>query len=304
MKLVNAIEAFKNKKAVGRFILIYGDTNVGKTCSSMQSLSGTTAGIFTEPRDIEENIIASGRDLVKDPFPFDYWKDFNDLRVFLADHNNFKGVDNILFDGISHGMYLIGTEASHDEFMSEYGTQVKTGTKIDNSLAKEMKMSWSNYDTMAQGMLTIINLLGQLAKTGKTIVCTARLDEPSNAIKATGKNFAPLYKGKLFGKDVTAWFDLVGIVEDASTLEIGKAEVPPNIIGQTQDTEPKPIYKRKVPKVSFDKPDAVTKRTGIAPNILNAKGEPLGWNKLPLDFGVICGNGKVNNTDNNNNTGE
>jgi len=280
MKVINAIDAFKDKGAKGLFILIYGDTNVGKTCSSIQSLWGTTIGIFTEPRDIEPNVEASGRDLTVNPFYFDFWKDFNDLRAFLVNHDNFKDVDTILFDGISHAMHLVGKEMAKDDFESKYDKELKAKSHIDKALSKEMKMSLESYGTMANGMLLIVELLGDLVKTGKTVVCTARLDEPDAARKSMGKVSAPLYKGKMFGNDVSAWFDLIGLVKEAHTLDVDKAEQPAIALYKTE--EGKSVYKSAVPSVSFNLTDAVTKRTGIAPD------DKKGWNGLLLDFRMIC----------------
>jgi len=284
MKVVKATDAFKAKGAIGQFILIYGDINVGKTCSSIQSLWGNTLGIFTEPRDIELNMEAAGRDPNTFYYDPDGWSDFADLREFLVDHNNFKDRDTILFDGISHGMHLIGKEMAADDFASKYATELKANTHIDKALSKELKMSLESYGTMANGMLLIIELLGDLVKLGKTVVCTARLDEPDAARKSMGKLTAPLYKGKMFGNDVSAWFDLIGIVTEKHTRHAEEAELP--AIELYKDENDKPIYKRAIPSVSFNLSDAVTKKTGVAPD--NVKG----WNDIPLDFGMIC---RVNN---------
>lgn len=295
MKVVKASEAFKAKGAIGQFILIYGDINVGKTCSSIQSLPGNTLGIFTEPRDIELNLIASGRD----PETFFYdpkgWKDFADLRAFLLDHKNFDNMDSILFDGISHGMHLVGKELAADDFGSKYSSELKAGTHIDKAWSKETKMSLESYGAMASGMLLIIELLGELVKLGKTVVCTARMDEPDDARKSMGKLTAPLYKGKMFANDVSAWFDLIGLVKEAHTRDKAQAEQPAVALYKDDKGE---VYQRRIPIVSFNLNDAVTKRTGIAPS------GKTGWNNLPLDFGVICGNGTVEakTIDNNENT--
>lgn len=295
MKVVKAIETFASKVAMGLFILIYGDINVGKTCSSIQSLWGNTLGIFTEPRDIMVNLKASGRDA--STFSYAYYTNFADLRAFLADHDNFKDVDTIFFDGISHGMHLVGKELAADDFESKYDKELKAKTHIDKAWSKETKMSLESYGAMASGMLLIIELLGEIVKTGKTVVCTARLDEPDAARKSMGKLTAPLYKGKMFGNDVSAWFDLIGLVKEGKTFDEDRAEQPAIALYKTEDG--KSVYKRAIPSVSFNLADAVTKRTGVAPD--NEKG----WNNLRLDFGVICGNGTTisNNTDNTN-TGE
>jgi len=301
MKAIKATDAFAAKGAIGQFILIYGDINVGKTCSSIQSLWGNTLGIFTEPRDIQLNIEAAKRD----PNTFYYdpkgWKNFADLREFLVDHDNFKDMDTILFDGISHGMHLVLKETARDAFLSTYGQQgeIEKSKFIDKALSKEMKTSQETYGTMASAMLLIIELLGDIVQTGKTVVCTARLDEPDDARKSQGKLTAPLYKGKMFGNDVSAWFDLIGLVEEKQTRKAEDAEQPLEELYKNDKNES--VYKRAVPTVSFNLAHAVTKRTGIAPS-------ENGWNDIPLDFKAICRAGnKTNNTTNNTtntNTGE
>lgn len=293
MKAVKATEAFKAKGAIGQFILIYGDINVGKTCSSMQSLWGNTLGIFTEPRDIELNMEAAGRSSETFFYDPEGWTDFADLRAFLLDHDNFKDMDNILFDGISHGMHLVGKEMASDDFVSKYSEQLKNNTWIDKAWSKETKMSLESYGAMASGMLLIIELLGELVKLGKTVVCTARLDEPDAARKSMGKLTAPLYKGKMFGNDVSAWFDLIGLVKEAYTMDPEKAEKPLSVMYNQDGDNGKPVYKSAVPCVSFNLPDAVTKRTGVAPD------DVKGWNNLLLDFRAICGvSDMVGNKDN------
>jgi len=281
MKVIKAVDTIQSK--IGRFILIYGDMGVGKTCSALQSLWGKTCAILIEPRDIKLNIEASGRNI--EDIGIAEYEDFQDMREFIADTNNFKDYDNILFDSLSHSLLLVGREISKNDFDAKYSKELgNEGGRgnIDKALAKEMKMSLEDFGAMAESGIEIIRLLGLLVRMGKTVVCTARIDEPDIVRQNMGQTIAPLFKGKMFGQDMAGWFDLIGLVEPAVTYKEDKASDSTPIREDGKKLGDKPVYKSRIPMVSFDiKNRALSKYTGLPPN-------GKGWNNLSLNFKAIC----------------
>jgi len=296
MKVVNAVEQLAKDITYGLLALIFGPIGVGKTCSLMQSLPGNLFAFSIEKRPIMRNLAPSGRD----PKTFSYmeYEGYYDLRDGLASIlKNEDGMldkyDSFLFDSLSDMLIFTGGECRDASFMSKFKADVDGGKFIDKRLSKETKQSMEDWGAMAIAVLAIVDMLGELARKGKIVVCTARIDTPTDSQQLIGKKIAPLFKGNMFGDEYEGKFDMIGLVAEAHTPDINKAEPSHTVLYHTEpdvtkgETVGKPMYKSKVPAVSFDLAHAVTKKTGDAPDVKK------GWNNLLLDFGVICGNGKA-----------
>jgi YHS domain-containing protein len=283
MKMINPTPQSMSEEPAGSMILLFSMEGMGKTCSSLESAPGNLQAILSEKRDIKKNIIASGRDIKT--LKYGYYEDYRGTVDYLADHNNFKDCDSILYDSISDSLELICKEAVTDEFQSKHKKAIEGRQDIDRRMFLENDVTWDSYDTMAEAQMNIIRLLGDHAKAGRTVICTARLGQPNKSQRAAGIEIVPLFKGIKFSDEAVGKFDLVGYVDTGYTYEKSEAKLP--LTTFKSEATGKEYYVAKRPWVSFDKrPKMLTKFSGVAPDV------EKGWNDMELNISEIVGYNK------------
>jgi len=237
----------------GRIVLIYGEPGVGKTTAIFASALEPVWCAAFEPRNPRESIEVSGRPNADiDIAEYSDWYGFMD---YLADFKNFERYNTLAFDSLSYLMNsLLAKEIEDESFEAREEKE-----KVYKVLINQAKMSQEGYGGLSSQMSRMMNLLGQYAKAGKTIILTALLAENPKWNRELAA--APALKGREFPLYLPGYCDLIGLVT-------------PRVDADSNKVFP--------PLVQFESPDGsfMAKYTGKRP----PKGKyPMG----PLDFTKI-----------------
>lgn len=214
----------------GKLILIYGETNVGKTTSVFQSAPEPILHLSCEMRNQKGNIEAiekPNKNVKADPRPgvdvrTAYYTNWDDMLEFLHEDKNVKESQTIFVDSFTFLMGVnLQSEIETQAFEERSSTEQK---KIIKSLVGRAKMSQEGYGGLSSNMVRLTRILGKLSTEGKTIICSALLDEHPKWDRALAA--APALAGKDFPRKMPGFFDLIGLVEPRSDNE-GNVIYPP-----------------------------------------------------------------------------
>lgn len=201
MKLIPATEM----PSTGLFMLLYGETDVGKTCSVLQSAPGPVMWFQFEKRAHGLTLAASGRDA--NEITAVLYEDWQDLLAFHANVKNFDGYQTILSDGTS---YLMNVELS-GEIEDESYEALPEEKRSRKSLIASTKMSQEGFGGLSSNMFRYLKLLGRLAHEGKIVILTALVQD--NPKWDRDLVAGPAFKGREFPSNAPGFFDLIGFVQ-------------------------------------------------------------------------------------------
>lgn len=222
MKVLNK----KDLAEAGRFIMLYGSTGVGKTCSVLQSAPDPIMYVQTEPRSLKPSLDAANRpNLDIDWATYDTW---SGLMEFVTSPNNFERYATVVVDSYSHLMSVGLSSEIEDqayEARSEKERQLKP-------LVSQTKMSLEGYGGLASHMFRLTAALGRLSQAGKVVIVTALLAENPKWNRALAA--APALKGREFPVNMPGFFDLIGLVEPRVDGD-GQVIYPPRVRFQSPD---------------------------------------------------------------------
>jgi hypothetical protein len=255
-------------------ILIYGETNVGKSASPLASLPEPIFFMALEDRDPELALDNIDHDVNVTFVDFD---DIQDVDECLGDKllelrkGEFKDsggtpFQSIVFDGATYIMLVVMRFQAEDETKNA-GTFQKSekvgGTsvfKFERQFVDSTRLDPAAWGAFASRMNRITRNLKLFSKTGIPSVMTALLDKDVKWDNTGRFQVGPLFGGNQFPRSVSGHFDLIGLVEPC------------------KDKDGRIIYP---PYVSFGPPgsDFMCKWTG--PEMKQWKGR--------LDFGKILG---------------
>jgi len=270
----------------GRFIHIYGVTEVGKSTSSFQSLPQPILTILGEARNPRTSLEALGEKKVefyKVPVFFD---DPTELREFLSDllRNEGKELDqfaSIFFDGASN-FYNNSVGALLED---EYYEMMEAGNKIKRPIAQQTERDMKVYGAMASELLRIYNLLARFSSQHNKVVVSASLVRTiDRRIRIERMNKEPLMLSNPQFTELVGRFDIPESVDSYDVPNFdGKVflkEFPGlvDMIGRVErrhDANGEVVYP---PTVNFDAKESMCKFTG-------KRGKTSG----PLDFTKILG---------------
>ena len=222
MKILSKQEVAQN----GRFMLLYGGTGVGKTCSSLQTAPDPVMYLQTEPRSLKPSLDAAGRtDLDIDVAVYEDWAG---LIEFVANPKNFGRHRTIVVDSYSHLM-SVGLSTEIEDQAHEARTEKERAVK---PLASQTKLSQEGYGALSSLMFRLTAALGKLSRAGKIVIVTALLQESPKWNRELAA--APALKGREFPVNMPGFFDLIGLVEPRTEGD-GKIVYPPRVRFQSPD---------------------------------------------------------------------
>lgn len=222
----------------GKLILIYGETNVGKTTSVFQSAPEPILHLSCEMRNQKGNIEAvekPNKNVKANPRPnvdirIAYYTNWDEMLEFLNEDQNVKESQTIFVDSFT---FLMGVnlldEIADQAFEARADGEKK---KIIKSLVGRTKVSEEGYGGLSNNMSRLMKVLGRLSTEGKTIICSALLDEHPKWDRALSA--APALAGKDFPKKMPGFFDLIGLVQPRIDKE-GNVIYPPIVSFESHD---------------------------------------------------------------------
>jgi hypothetical protein len=246
---------FKDLPTGGYLVNIWGPTGVGKTVSSLGSLPGRVHWIPTEPRSLTEPIKVVMKEYGRKETDFLISPYTNIMEAIEFLNKLCKGemkteYDSLLYDGIT---YTMGMQLTKEVGEEAYESRAKKAD-VDRPISSQAKITVENRGTINEYIKRIMNLLGDIAASGKTVVVTC-LDSENPKWDRDLKG-APAIFGREIPRLWPGFFDLIGYVH-------------PRV-----DKDGKNIHP---PLVSFEADGSyMAKSTGIMPK-----------KKGPLDFGKI-----------------
>lgn len=214
MKLFKPNELEEN---AGDIMLLYGDTGVGKSVTSIQTAEEPIVYIMTEGRDVTKLLKAANRPNVK--IAFGFYTTWEDMMKFVSDASNFHGAKSVIIDSLSHIM----TSNLGEEIEDEAYASLDKKKGIDKPIAMRSKMSLEGYGALSGEMRRFTAALAKLSQQGMAVVCLARLESQPKFNRALSG--APALKGREYPKDMPGYFDFIGYVEQR--VEDGVIVYPP-----------------------------------------------------------------------------
>jgi hypothetical protein len=195
----------KDLKQPGRFMMLYGETGVGKTTSIVQSALEPICYIQTEPRSLKPSLDAAGRpDLDIDVC---LYESFSDLMEFVSKTDNFERYQSVVVDSFSHLMNVdLSAEITDESFDARSEKEKK-----NKPLVSRVKMSVEGYGGLSANMFRLTAALGRISRLGKCVVVTALLVE--NPRYNRELSAAPSLKGREYPANMPGFFDLIGLVQ-------------------------------------------------------------------------------------------
>jgi hypothetical protein len=203
----------------GNFILVYGDSGVGKSATVIQTAQDPIFWIVTERGQVDLTVKAVNRPDIK--LKTGYYEGWEDLLEVIYDLKNFDKIKTVLFDGLTHVMNI----HLADEIVEEnYESRDKKADK-GKELTMRVKLSLEGYGTMSKQMMRLMKGFEQLTIHGIDVVLTARTDQQPKWNREL--SCAPALAGKEFGRDFKGFFDFIGLLEP--NMRDGKVVYPPLI---------------------------------------------------------------------------
>lgn len=201
-------------------MLLYADTGVGKSVTTIQTAPDPILYIMAEGRDVTKMLKAANRPGVKINFAF--YEGWDDAIQMFNTPSIFEAYRSIVIDSLSH---LISICLS-DEILEESYESMESKKKTEKDLTMRVKMSQEGYGTLAGQMLRFTNLATKLSAQGKVVICIARSEShPKFDRSLVG---APALKGNEYSKHFTGFFDFIGYCERRMG-EDGKIAYPPYV---------------------------------------------------------------------------
>lgn len=200
----------------GDMMLLYSESGVGKSVTSIQTAPDPIVYIMAEGRDVLKMLTAAQRPDVK--IKFGFYSTWDDLMEMVTNPDHFKGAKSIIIDSLTHIMSI----CLSDEILEEsYDSADKK--KMEKELTMRVKMSLEGYGTLGGQMLRLTSALTKLSQAGHVVVCIARVEQNPKFNRALAA--APALKGKEYSKYFQGFFDFIGYMEPR--IEDGIVMYPP-----------------------------------------------------------------------------
>ena len=214
------MKLFETKELTGTsgdMMLLYGESGVGKSVTSIQTAPDPIIYIMAEGRDVLKMLTAAQRPDVK--IRFGFYSTWDDLMEFVTNVENFKGARTVIIDSLTHIMSI----CLSDEIMEEGYEALDKKKGQEKELTMRVKMSLEGYGTLGGQMLRLTNALTKLTQAGLVVDCLARVEQNPKFNRALAA--APALKGKEYSKYFQGFFDFIGYMEPR--VEDGHVIYPP-----------------------------------------------------------------------------
>lgn len=205
----------------GNMWMLYGETEVGKTTSVLQSAPEPILVVCGEPRSLKPSLDAARRpdldiDVVRHT-------KFMDTLEFLADLENSKRFATVLFDG----MTFVSNVGLSGEIEDETFATKSDEEKKRKPLINRTKLSQEGFGGLSSNLFRLTNILGKIAisQKGKLVIIVCLLAENPKWNRELVA--APALKGREYPNSMPGFFDMIGLVE--SRVKDGKFIYPPMV---------------------------------------------------------------------------
>lgn len=226
MRSISAAELMKQKDT-GDVILLYGETKVGKSVTTLQTCNLPVLYIMTEPRDPKKFLLPAMRPELLEPgnCEFVYYDKFLDAIEYICT-TDFSRYKTIVVDSFTHLMILLLQEITGDAYKARVDDPKKKADAIAKALTNQVKSSEEDYGALSGQMARFTDALNKLSQDLRTVVVLARVQ--SNPKYDRSLMAGPALEGKKFAKDMPGWFDFIGFVRDRIDAN-GKKLYPPRV---------------------------------------------------------------------------
>ena len=208
-----------DKEQKRTFALIYGETGVGKTVSTLMTAPRPILYFECEPRPVERT--AEGIDMtdIKIAHP----ENFFDLFDFVSENQKkiAEKYKTVFIDSLSFLMNvtLLGEIEEESAKAEVFNTEKRPIVSLGRT-------DWAGYGALGSLMKRLCALLGKTAVEGSIVICSALLDDRPKWNRELSA--APAFAGKDFPRDMPSYFDIIGLVEERKN-EQGEVIYPPII---------------------------------------------------------------------------
>lgn len=264
------IKPVSEKPNLGKMVVIYSETGVGKSTSCFQSLPVPIMYMCGEMRNAELSAEACGRKLIRGDIekPRDYvlaeYTTWDAFLEFINMTETFQPFASVVMDGVTQLMVNLSFEIGDEAFFARNPEKQK-----DKPLIQRPKLTEEGYGSLAAQMSRAIIPLGRLSQQGKFVVLNALLEGGTKWDSSIGAT--PAFMGKKFGSEYPGAVDLIGLVV------------------RRYDDDKKLVFP---PLVKFESSESETfecKWTGPRLQAKDNTGKPItdAIMQMPLDFNVI-----------------
>jgi len=228
MKIFNKEQIMQSK---GRMCLFFGKTGCGKTCSTLLTAPEPIFYFKCENRNIQPTF-----EIIKEfkpdlDFDMGEYESFTDtMEILNRQEKTFDRYRTIVVDSLTD---LMAVKLNHE--IQDEAFNSLTEDKKKKVLITQSKLTLEGYGGLSAQTLRFTDTIARYAVNGKYVVLLARLDQ--NPSWARHYEFAPLLKGKEYGKDFEGMFDLIGFVQQREEVVDGKRiiQVPPGVSFESTD---------------------------------------------------------------------
>lgn len=229
-----------SQSRTGRFIFIYGPSNVGKTASILASCDLPAEYVQVEMRGLDDNIKVANQVRAENGLPL--ITDENFVIYLYDDYESFKDFygqprkvypKTLILDSLSHLMtthFMTETEdEAHESRVQDLTAQAKgKPIEITKNIASQNKQTQEGFGVVASAANRITKLFGSYTAHGCQVIFTALEDERAKMIDGKVQR-VPLFAGQAYLKTFTSYFDLIGRVIQRTDKEAKKVIYPPGV---------------------------------------------------------------------------
>ena len=214
----------KPGESKGIMALIYGETGVGKTVSTLDTCPKPCLYVEIDPKPVER----TGGGIVNfENIDIAHPENFIDLFTYINEQADevVKRYKSVVIDPFSFlvNVVLLGDLEDETARAEVFGNK--------RPLMNMGRTDLSGYGSLASLVKRLCKALGLLAVRGVNVICISLLDEAPKWNRELVA--APAFAGKEFNRDYPAYFDCIGLVQRRE--EGGEIVYPPVVIFDSPD---------------------------------------------------------------------
>ena len=202
----------------GSLSMFYGETAVGKTTSLLLTAPDPILLLQCENRSLERTMDVCMQVRPSLRLNMAMYENFRDTMEYIHNQKDFiLSHKTVIVDSATD---LMAVKLSHE--IQDEAFEARKEEEKKKWLISQSKLTLEGFGSIAAQTLRFTDAMARFAQLGMNVVFTARLDH--NPSWAPYLNYAPLLKGKEFGKDFKGFFDLIGyVIPNVSVDEVTQA---------------------------------------------------------------------------------